>query len=61
MDEAHGWSLNIEMNGDERQIALEVGGHMLWLEVDGARRLAGGSCPVKWWRFRSAILAPHAI
>jgi hypothetical protein len=41
MDEAHGWSLNIEMNGDERQIALEVGGHMLWLEVDGARRLAG--------------------
>jgi len=18
-------------------------------------------CPVKWWRFRSAILAPHAI
>jgi hypothetical protein len=20
-----------------------------------------GSCPVKWWSFRSAILAPHAI
>jgi hypothetical protein len=24
-------------------------------------RACPGSCPVKWWRFDSAILAPHAI
>jgi hypothetical protein len=41
MEKAHGWSADIKMNGGERQIALEVGGQMLWLDADGARRLAG--------------------
>jgi len=41
MDDVHGWSLDIQMNGGERQIALDVGGQMLWLDADGARRLAG--------------------
>jgi hypothetical protein len=31
-----------------------------FLSVDHASDPAG-SRPVKWWRFRSAILAPHAI
>src|SRR6266498_748659 len=33
----------------------EIGLRLLYEDPDS------GSCPVKWWRFHSAILAPHAI